>query len=404
MNRLELVELISNGESSGVEFKRDTVEARDFAAEVAAFANFAGGVVLLGVEDDGTVSGTTRTGLEEWVVNACRDILDPPLIPYFTWVREVEPGRDVAVVRVLAGPDKPYAHMHQGRRRYYIRAGSTKREASREELERMFQAAGRFVYGIKPVPGAALDDLDIRRLRHYIGTVLGSAPPDDPAEWSRLLINLELMVETDGVITSTVDGMLLFGRNPKKFLPQSGVRALAYAGTSPDYSAVDEELRGPLVPLLSAEGDVVEAGLVEQALAFIERNAGPQAQIEGARRVDSPTFPGPVLREALVNALVHRDYSIAGTDVTLSLFADRLELLSPGRLPNTVTVEGLRAGARYARNQTLVNIMRDFGYVDFRGMGVRDKIIPGMREHNGTEVDLIERETSFMLRLWRTKT
>ena len=88
--------------------------------------------------------------------------------------------------------------------------------------------------------------------------------------------------------------------------------------------------------------------------------------------MDHWEFPEEVLREVLVNALVHRDYSIAGTDVMLSIFSDRIEIQSPGRLPNTVTVDGMKLGVRYARNQTLVNVMRDYGYVDARGMGVRE--------------------------------
>ena len=109
------------------------------------------------------------------------------------------------------------------------------------------------------------------------------------------------------------------------------------------------------------------------------------------------------MREVVVNALVHRDYSIAGTDITLSIFSNRFEIQSPGRLPNTVTVDGMKSGMRYARNQTLVNVMRDYGYVDARGMGVRNKIIPGMRAHNGTQPDLIEEEHRFTVRLWKER-
>ena len=106
----------------------------------------------------------------------------------------------------------------------------------------------------------------------------------------------------------------------------------------------------------------------------------------------------------MANALIHRDYSIAGTDVMLVIYSNRLEIVSPGRLPNTVTPEGMKLGARYARNQLLVNVMRDYGYVDARGMGVRNKIIPGMKAHNGTEPDLIEEEYRFTVRLWKEAT
>ncbi len=112
-------------------------------------------------------------------------------------------------------------------------------------------------------------------------------------------------------------------------------------------------------------------------------------------------FPEEAVREAVVNALVHRDYSIVGTDIMLVIYSDRLEVVSPGRLPNTVTLAGMRLGMRYARNQTLVNVMRDYGYVDARGMGIRNKIIPGMLAHNGTEPDLIEEEHRFTVRLWK---
>jgi ATP-dependent DNA helicase RecG len=194
----------------------------------------------------------------------------------------------------------------------------------------------------------------------------------------------------------------LFGKSPKRYLPQSGIRALAYPGTKADYAATaDQELKGPLVPLCASDGAIVESGLVEQALDFVRRNTDPSARIEGGRRIDRSAFPEPVLREVIVNAVVHRDYSIAGSDITLASFRDRLEVQSPGRLPNTVTVEGMKAGLRYARNQNLVNIMRDYRYVDFRGMGIREKVIPGMRQHNGTEPDLVAEEARFTVRLWR---
>lgn len=404
MNRIELLDLLRNGEDSTVEFKRDDVRNHDLARELVAFLNLDGGIVLLGVEDDASISGTTRDRLEEWVGELCRSKIEPPVVPILSWMRDAEPGRDVVAVRVTIGPDKPYARIHNNRRTYYIRVGSASREASREELERMYQASGRLHYGLKPVPGAGFEALDTRRLRDYLTRVLnGDAPAeDDRIGWETLLCNLELMTVSAGVRVATVDGLLLFGRSPKRYLPQSGVRAICYPGVEPDYATrADEGLRGPLAPLGNADGAIVETGLVDQAWDFVRRNTVPTARLEGARRFDGWEYSESVVREALVNALVHRDYSIAGTDVMLAIYADRLEIQSPGRLPNTVTVEGMKAGARYARNQTLVNIMRDYGYVDARGMGVRNKIVPGMRAHNGTEPDLIAEEHRFTVRLWK---
>jgi len=398
----ELTSLLRNGEDSNLEFKRDDVENHDLAKELVAFLNLEGGVVLLGVEDDGSISGTTRPRLEEWTSELCRTKIEPPIVPLLSWVRDAAPGRDVLSVRVTLGPNKPYARVHNARKTYFIRVGSTVREASREELQRMFQASGHLNYGLKPVPGASLDALDLRRLQDYFTRVLdGDAPrEEDNTGWERLLTNVDLFTESAGQRVATVDGMLLFGRQPHRFLPQSGIRAICYAGADRDYATrADEDIRGAMVPLGAASQDTAEPGLIERTLQFVRRNTQPSAHLEDGRRVDRWEYPEDVVREVIVNAIVHRDYSIHGTEVLLEIFADRLEVTSPGRLPNTVTPDGMRDGLRFSRNQTLVNVMRDYGFAEARGMGVRNKIIPGMREHNGTEPDLIAEEHRFIVRL-----
>ena len=408
MTPTELARLIDSGEDSTLEFKRDDVRNHDLAKELVAFLNLEGGTVLLGVDDDGSITGTPRERLEEWVTEACRAKVLPPVIPLLSWTRNLgtdESPKDVLAVRVPQGPDKPYALAHNNRKTYYVRVGSTSREASREELERLFQASGRLRYGMKPTPGAGLDSFDKRRLRDYFTRIAGADAPadDDVRGWETLLCNLELMTASNGSIVATIDGQLLFGSDPARFVRQSGIRAVCYAGTTPDYATrTDEDLRGALTPLGQADGRLMETGLVEQAWDFMRRNTQPSSRIERGRRIDGWEYPEAVFREAMVNALVHRDYSIAGTDILLAIYADRLEIESPGRLPNTVTVAAMKSGMRYARNQTLVNVMRDYGYVDARGMGVRNKMIPGMRDHNGTEPELIAEDERFTVRLWKS--
>jgi ATP-dependent DNA helicase RecG len=112
--RTELLESITNGENSGVEFKRDVIENHALAKELVAFSNLSGGMVLLGVEDDGSVSGVTRQNLEEWVMTACRDKIKPPIIPFFEIVRKIEPGKDVAIVRVTRGECSRVRETQQG--------------------------------------------------------------------------------------------------------------------------------------------------------------------------------------------------------------------------------------------------------------------------------------------------
>lgn len=397
--------MLRNGEDSLVEFKRDDVQNFKLAKELVAFLNLDGGTLLLGVEDDGSISGVKRPRLEEWVGELCRVKIAPPVVPVLRWIRSAAAGKDVLAVKVSAGPDKPYARIHNNGKTYYIRVGSSSREASREELGRMYQASGHMRYGLRPVPGADISAFDRQRLQDYCSRLLrADVPADDDREgWEGLLANLELMTESGGVHLATIDGLLLFGKTPARYLSQTGVRALCYRGAEPDYATrADEVLRGPLVPLGNDDGVLVENGLVEQTWDFVRRNTEPTARLDGPRRVDGWEFPEAVVREAIVNALVHRDYSIAGTDVAVTIYSDRMEVESPGKLPNTVTVERMKGGVRYARNQTLVNIMRDYRYVDARGMGVRMKMIPGMRTHNGTEPEFIPEEHRFTVRLWKT--
>lgn len=403
MTRAELLALLHNPESSGVEFKRDTVDGRALAKEIVAFANFQGGVLLLGVEDDGSVVGITRPDLEEWVMTVCRDKVRPEIIPYFEIVRDVESGRHVAVIRVEPGYTV-HSLLHNHHRTYYIRIGSVAREASAEELERLFQRRGDFRVELRPVSGTSLDDLDLRRLRDYFEDVRDQAAPraDDRDAWEQLLLNTEILTDVAGRLSVTVAGLLLFGKNVNRYLPQAGIDAAAFSSTEKDYAATERaSLRGPLAPLGPVR-EPFEPGLVEQAMSFVRRNTGVTAElVGGARRVERPVFPDDVIREAVVNALVHRDYMLSSSDVELVVYSDRLEIVSPGRLPNGITPERMRVGCRAARNQLLKDVMRDYGYLEHMGMGVPRKIIKGMKAHNGTEPDLIEYEESFTVRLWR---
>lgn len=395
----ELLELIHNGENSGVDFKRDVLENHVLAKQLVAFSNLNGGMVLLGVEDDGSISGLTRPDLEEWVMSTCRDKIRPGIIPFFEIIRDIEPGKDVAIVRVTRGFDI-HSVWHNNRNTYFIRIGTQSREPSPEELGRLFQQRGSFRAELRPVSGATLADFDRRRLRDYFSHIRRQEVPvdNDAAAWQTLLVNTEIMTE-EGV---TVGGMLLFGNTPNRFLPQAGIDAAAFPGTEKDYAARERTvLRGPMTPLLGSDDKIVENGLVEQAIDFVRRNTPVTATLEsGTRRIEKPTYPPEVLREAVVNSLIHRDYLLSSTDIELVVYSDRLEIISPGRLPNGITPERMRAGCRAARNQLLKDVMRDYRYLEHMGMGVPRKIVLGMKAHNGTEPELVEDQERFILRLF----
>ncbi|MCP4156012.1 MAG: ATP-dependent DNA helicase RecG, partial [bacterium] len=292
---------------------------------------------------------------------------------------------------------------HNNHRSYSIRVGSQSREASPEELERLFQQRGTFRLEIRPISGSSIDDIDRRRLRDYFIRIRQQEVPGDEEieAWEKLLLNTEIIVGENNAISAA--GILLFSRNPNRFLPQAGIDAVAYPGKEKDYTAKERNsLRGPLTLLYGTNG-ITENGLIEEAVYFVRRNTNVESYLEdGIRRKDRWDYPEEVIREAVVNALVHRDYLLSGTNIELSIFSDRLEITSPGRLPNGITPERMKTGCRAARNQLIKDVMRDYGYLEHMGMGVPRKIIKGMRKHNGTTPVLIEDEESFTIRLWKT--
>ena len=454
MTKTDLREMVAGGENSGVEFTRHVTDDHALAKHLVALANLHGGRVLLGVDDDGSIRGLARRdppardddddtgrrtyrGLEEWVAQACRDKIRPEIVPRFEIFHDVAPGRDVAVVQVDRGWTVHHL-WHQQHRTYYVRVGSLNREASPEELARLFQQRGVVRPEHRPVSGTSIADLDRRRLVDYFERVReqeapGASPSDawrretetwaksqdqarwrflaedrerewreeQEAAWESLLVNTEFLHE-DAPHPATIAGLVLFGRNPGRFLPQSKIGAVAYPGTEKDYEARERRtLRGPIVPLEGGDGSVLEPGLVEQAVEFVRRNVETVRLRDGVRREERWDYPEEVVREAVVNAIVHRDYLLSGTDVELGLYADRLEIVSPGRLANGITPDRMRAGCRSARNELLKDVMRDYGYLEHMGMGVPRKIIRGMREHNGTEPDLVEEDERFTVRLWK---
>lgn len=406
MNRTELMEIIRNGESSGVEFKRDDVRPQSMAKEIVSLANLEGGCILLGVEKDGTVTGLTRPDIEERVMNICSNNIQPAIIPYFEVVLW-EGDKKIGVITIPEdSPDKPYKALRGSQWVTFVRLGSTSREASREQEQRLYQASGVIRYDIKPAPGSSLKDMDMNRLINYFRDIRGQDCPEQEEieQWETLLINTEIMVESRDKAIPTVGGILLFGKNPNRYLPQAGISAVAYPGAEKDYEAVERKtIRGPIVARLAGEEDIVDTGLVERAIEFVRRNTRSKSYLVQGRRIDKPDYPEEVIRETIVNAIAHRDYTISGTDIELSIYRDRLEVISPGRLPNTVTIERMKAGCRVSRNELIKEVLRDYHYVEATGLGVPRKIIAGMLEHNGTEPDLIEDEYSFTVRLWREK-
>jgi ATP-dependent DNA helicase RecG len=391
MLKIELMEIIANGESSGIEFKRDDLRPEQLAKEVVALANLQGGRILIGIEDDGTITGLQHENIQEWVLNTFRDKVYPQLTPFYEELT-LDDHKRVAVVTIAAGLSKPYMLKHNQREDIYIRMGSRSELASREQL-RLFESGGLLHVEVLPVAGTRMQHLDRQRLNFYLAEIIKD--PDIPTtdeEWEKRLLGLGLMA-SDGLGNNvcSVAGLLCFANNPRRYLRQAGLRVIVFAGTDKEYQAkLDVILDAPLVGrwIINPEGQKVldQEGVIEKISEVISPFISEESKYidENMHRERQWHYPWEALREVVINALVHRDWTIS-VDIELSVYADRLEIISPGKLQNSMTIEKMIAGQRSPRNPLIMDILRDYAYVDARGMGVRTKIIPLMKKFNHCE-------------------
>lgn len=392
MLKAELLEIIANGENSGVEFKRDDIRPEQLAKEIVAFANVQGGRILLGVEDNGQFSGLQRAGTQEWVLNVFRDKVHPQIIPFY---EEIQVAADlrVAVVTIAPGISKPYVVRHKNREDVYIRMGDRSELATREQQLRLFESGGLLHVEVLPVAGTTLSNIDKSKLDFYLRSIIKDPEiPVTDAEWTERLLGLGLMAEDGlGNTVCSVAGLLCFGIKPRRYLRQAGLRVMSFSGDDKEYQALlDVVLDAPLVGrwevTKTGQMQLVDEGLIEKFSAtiqpFISREAGEID--ENMRREKTFYYPWEAIRETVINALVHRDWT-RSVDIEVTNYSDRLEVISPGKLQNTMTISKMVAGQRSPRNTLIMEILRDYGYVDARGMGVRTKVIPLMKQMNQTD-------------------
>jgi predicted HTH transcriptional regulator len=326
------------------EWKSDSL-----ADELAAFANGKGGVLLLGVNDKTrVVEGIRREDLDTvdlWLGNLTAQAIDPPL---FIETRLVEIPNNQGELRPLVYVRiEKSLYVHRSPHGYFHRVGSSKREMPPDLLARLFQQRSmtrllRFDEQIVPRTGP--DDIDPARQERFVRGDLPAA--STPLSTSIQLKKLYLLGEDEQQNPRlTVSGVLLLTPRPADFLSSAYIQCVAYRGVERDGdSQLDaQDCDGPL------------DDQIHDALAFVKRNMRVEA-VKRPGRIDIPQYDLRAVYEAVVNAVAHRDYSIPGARIRLHLFRDRLELSSPGGLPNTLTVESMDANS-ISRNETLVNLL-----------------------------------------------
>jgi len=298
----ELLEIIANGENSGMEFKRDDLRPEQLAKEVVAMVNFQGGTLLLGVEDDGAISGVQRDQLEEWVMNVVQSKIPPMILPFYETIQVDD--KQVARINFPQGISKPYVVRDKGSEKIYIRVGSTSREATREQQMRLFELGGMLHTEVMPVPQTGYSDLDEARIENYLKDILSDHDlPTNETEWIARLSGLGFLTEAGEQICCTVAGLVLFGKNPRRYLKQSGIRLFAFAGEDKEYQAlIDDIQEGALVgrwDLSSSGKRLVDAGMVEKFIDKITPFVSQQGNKinDGFRRETHWFYPMDAVRE-----------------------------------------------------------------------------------------------------------
>lgn len=347
----ELIEKISLGEDATLELKRELPHRQSLTDEIAAFANANGGVILIGIDDSGEIVGIARQELdavEKTVVEICQDSIDP-LVLILTEKLRID-NKNLLKIEVPRS-----LFVHKTANGYFIRQGSSKREMPPEQLARLFQSRSQariIAFDEQFVPNT---DKETLRRDLYQRFITEAASEDDI---ENLLLKRRLLVKDGQENRASVAGILMCHDKPEDYLYNSYVQAVFYSGTERDanYQLDAKDFRGPL------------DWQILHTLKFVERYNAVSARKE-IGRVDLPQYSMRAVFEAVVNAVVHRDYSKTSSKIRLFLFADRLELYSPGALANTLTVDNLRY-SQATRNELLARLLSEISLDDDVGKQV----------------------------------
>lgn len=354
----ELQNLCHAPEWQTLERKSVRIHPRDLANTLIAFANADGGRLLIGVEDDGSVSGIDPTAQREQVDALLRAAYEycTPSIPIDY---KLYPFQGTHVL-VIDTPPSPRVHNHTNGR-VFLRVLDRDQPLNADETMRVAFGKGQASYEAQPVRGATLEAVDHDLVREY-ARLRGL---DQPVE--RILTGLNLLVDD----TLTIAGVLLFAQEPARWLPRAGVDFLKFEGTEVNLGGAfnlvkREDLSDPL------------PRLIRRAWEVIEPHIRTRHRLQGLEMVGQPEYPDFAWREIVVNAIAHRDYSITGTSIQVRIFDDRLEVESPGGLPGIVTVENIRQ-RHFSRNPVLVGVLRTWHYIEELGFGI-DRVFRAMED------------------------
>lgn len=349
---MDLVELLRHPEGKTLEFKRELSSPDGVLKTLVAFANTAGGTLLLGVEDrTGHVRGIAEPlDLEERLASLISDRIHPRLLPEI----EILPWRrtQVLALRIHPSPSRPHHLSPEGvERGVYVRVGSTNRRADRDLIEELRRFNRGESFDEQPMPGLDSEALDFLAASESFAGVRRLARRD--------LRTLRLLTDYQGRTVPTTGGVLLFGRERAEHFPDAWIQAGRFGGRDKSRIVDRAEIRSHPVRA------------IEEAAAFVAKHALHGAEIGALRRKETWNLPPVAVREALINAVAHADYAQRGAPLRLAIYDDRLEVENPGLLPFGLTIEDLSLGVSKLRNRVIGRVFHALGLVEQWGSGVQ---------------------------------
>lgn len=351
MEATELIEMISRGEDSRNQFKSDAKNADSLAAEIVAFSNSGGGRMFIGVSDDNKVIGLASEAvarINQLLSNTSSQNVRPAVNPLTENV--AHPDGTVMVITIADGVSKPYMDKNGV---IWVKSGSDKRRAtSREEIQRMFQSASLVHADETPVEGVGAGDLDLAYFTRFFEDEYSEKMENQKVPLPQLLENMNLAKAG----RLNLAGALLFAKKPNIRLPAFVVKAVTFLGNDiADSSYLDSrDITGRI------------ADMFQQCVGFVVANTGRRQGDQSVNSMGESEVPRIVWEELIANALIHRNYFITAP-IRLLVFSNRVEIISPGHLPNNLTIANIKAGNSNIRNPILASFAAKL--LPYRGLG-----------------------------------
>jgi ATP-dependent DNA helicase RecG len=380
--KMDLLAKIKSGEGRKLEFKVLFTSPAKIAQTAIAFANGAGGEIIFGVADGGGITGLHPDGILQLIDQLSNLIYENcyPLIMVEITIKYID-TKAILVMEVFPGGDKPYYLKKPGKANgVFIRVGASTRHADSAIINDLERRKRNISYDEEIAYDFSVEDLDLATLKTDFQLLTGKVLDEQG------LYNLKIIKNEHGKTYPTVGGMLLAGK--VMFNDFFGVKCARFKGNKVDVFIDKKEYSGPLYKV------------VEDVVSFAKNYIPLRGEIHGLQRVDQYEVPILAIREAVINAIIHRDYTISGSSIKLAIFDDIVEITSPGCLPNTLSIADIINGRSEIRNKVIARFFEQISFIEQWGTGVK-KIIDQCHEFGLSKPSFTEGGNSFQVTLFR---